>query len=41
LLLSFSHSVQTIRERNDQTGVSSGSQSALRVALWWQWPELQ
>jgi hypothetical protein len=28
------HAVQTIREHNDRTGVSSDSQSAFMTALW-------
>jgi hypothetical protein len=35
------HLVQTIRGHNDRTGVSSGSQSAFMVALWWHHPEAQ
>ena len=33
--------VQTIREHSERTGISSGSQSPLSVALWWQRPETQ
>ena len=35
------HRVQTIRAHRERTGISSGSQSPLRVALWWQRPEIQ
>jgi hypothetical protein len=35
------HRVQTMRAHSDRTGVSSGSQSAFIVALWWHRPESQ
>jgi hypothetical protein len=37
----ISHRVQTIRAHKERTGISSGSQSPLRVALWWQRLEMQ
>jgi hypothetical protein len=37
----ISHRVQTIRAHKERTGISSGSQSPLRGALWWQRLEMQ